>query len=205
MDQYSENEVKKALTDFHPQIVAVVRQAFAEWLAVQDFRAKNRFSPVLYTRTVANYIFDGIARYAKMAFDDHPDVRVINEAQTIKICFREVVIARFKKGDDSLLGRNIPTQAVLNFIDPEQPLPNLPPAAAKVEFIYVPDELGIGIGKMLVVARDNHRSIWSYELNPAVDGGAVVVPLLFDSGPDDEGGEGPLVAPKKKDSDTEIG
>ncbi len=204
MDQYSEAEVKDVLTDYHDRIVAVLRKAFDEWVETQNFRADRGFGPLLYPRTVANLIFDAIARYAKAEFQGIPGVRVIDEPQTIKVCFKEIVIARFKKGDDSSLGRNIETQAVLDFINPQRSLPNFPPEAAKVEFLYLPDELGVDVGKLLVVARDYNRPIWAYELNPSI-GGATVIRLPLGAPAEQDVGEPPLVVPKRRDDSEEIG
>jgi hypothetical protein len=177
-------------------------RAWEEWKAVSTFRAKRGFHRVLYPRTIANYVFDAIARYAIAEFDLDPKVRVIIEAQTIKLCFDEKVIGRFKKGDGDNLGQNHPTVAVLEFIDPQLTIPGLPAAADKVEFIWIGGDLGTTISKVLVVARDVNRRIWEYEIEDAGEGGGVV-PLPPPSAPDDGGSGSDLVSPKRKDDAAE--
>ncbi|WP_156953270.1 hypothetical protein [Afifella pfennigii] len=201
MDQYSEAEVRKALTPYHSRIRGAIVAGFAEWLAVAECRAMNGFPPILYPRTVTNYVFDAIARNARSILGSDSTVRVLDETQTVKFCFRDVVVGRFKKGDDDHLGQNIPTQAVLDFVDPQQSLPGFPPAAAKVEFVWATDELGTEIESMLVVARDRERLLWSYPIDDAAESGSsgiVVLPRPSRADHDE-----PLIKPKvasKKDA-----
>lgn len=201
MDQYSEAEVRKALTSYHSRIKGVIVAGFAEWLAVAECRTKKGFAPILYPRTITNYVFDAIARNARSVLGADPSVRVLDETQTVKFCFGDVVVGRFKKGDDDHLGQNIPTQAVLGFVDPQQSLPGFPPAAAKVEFVWAANDIGTEIESVLVVARDCERLLWSYEIDDAAEsGGSGVVVLPTPSGPDDDE---PLVKPRvasKKDA-----
>lgn len=194
MDQYSEAQVREALTPYHSRIKGAIVSGFAEWLAVAECRTKNGFAPILYPRTITNYVFDAIARNARSVLGLDPTVRVLDETQTVKFCFGNVVVGRFKKGDDDHLGQNIPTQAVLGFVDPQQSLPGFPPAAAKVEFVWAANDIGTEIESVLVVARDCERLLWSYEIDDAAESGGIgVVVLPTPSGPDDDE---PLVKPK---------
>ena len=192
-----EETVKATLTKYHPRIRSVVLRAWAEWVAVSECRSAKGFATVLYPRTVANYVFDAIARYALDEFDGDLLVRVIVEAQTVKFCFEEKVIGRFKKGDEANLGQNHPTQAALDYVDPQMTLPGLPPEADKIEFIWIGNDLGTEINKVLVVARDKDRLIWEYEIDDPAEGtGAIPIPAP--STPPD-GGDSPLVIPRRKD------
>lgn len=194
MDQFSEDEVRGALTPYHQRIKSAITGGFAEWLSVSDCRAAKGFAPVLYPRTVTNYVFDAIARNARSTFGADMSVRVIDETQTVKFCFGNLVIGRFKKGDDDHLGQNQPTQAVMAFVDAQQSLPGLPPEAAKVEFVWAPNDLGTAVQTVMVVARDGDSVLWSYEIDDAVESGMVVpfpVPVAPDDGP-------PLVTVKTK-------
>lgn len=192
MDQYSEADVRSALAPYHARIRAVILAGFAEWLAVSECRAGKGFSPVLYPRTISNYVFDAVARKARTEFAADPTVQVRDEPQTVKFCFGSVVIGRFKKADEDNLGQNIITQAVLDFTDPQLCIPGLPPAAAKVEFVWTIDELGTAIESVQVVARDRDRLLWSYEIDDAIESGDVIT-LLPGGEPD---GDEPLVRPK---------
>ena len=196
MPTLSKHEVQSTLGRFHPRIRRVVELAFAEWRAVVKFRSEEAFGPVMYPRTVANYVFDAIARHAIAEFGDDPSVNVKIEPQTIKLFFKGAVYARFKKGDENRLGQNIETQTVLAFIDQNETLPGLPPETVKVEFIWLANELQTRLEHVLVVARDKDTLLWDYELEPAgEDVGLVIpfpvqVPVVADA--EDEG----LVKPK---------
>ena len=127
MDQYSEASVKEALTPCNAKIKGVVIKGFAEWLAVSECRTTKGYAPILYPRTIASYVFDAIARNACSEFAGDSSVRVLDESPMVEFFFGNVVIGRFKKGDDDHLGQNTPTQAALDFVDAQQTLPSLPP------------------------------------------------------------------------------
>ncbi|MFP5472401.1 MAG: hypothetical protein ACLGJD_02080, partial [Gammaproteobacteria bacterium] len=115
------------------------------------------------------------------------------EPQTIKLIFKGKIIARFKKGDANKLGRNILTQSSLAFITADAILPGLPPEAAKVEFIWIPDELQMRLDRVLVVARDGDSMLWSYEIDRAA-GNVFEIPVPM--GPTDDDQDDLLVVPK---------
>jgi hypothetical protein len=62
------------------------------------------------------------------------------------------------------LGRNIETQAVLQFVDADEMLPGFPAATAKVEFMWLANEIFTRLERVLVVARDEDRLLWEYEI-----------------------------------------
>ncbi len=138
-------------------------EAWDEWWRVQAFRVNAKMPPLLYRRTIANYVFDAIARRAIPLFGKEPRVRVQIEPQTFKLHFRGVTL-RIKKGGEDGLGSNITTQAVLAFIDADATLPGLPPETAKVEIIWEPNEIWTQVERVLVVARDGDRLLWQYEI-----------------------------------------
>jgi hypothetical protein len=192
MDQFSEAEVTEALAPYHGRIMQAVVAGFKEWLVVADVRSKQGFSPILYPRTVTNYVFDAIARNARSMFGLDTTVRVFDESQTVKFCFNDKVIGRFKKGDEDNLGKNITTQAVLDFVGAQQVLPGLPPEAAKVEFLWAANDIGTYVERVMVVARDGDSLLWSYEIDVAADDTSVVH-LHAPDGPDSSS---PLIKPK---------
>lgn len=199
MEKYSEDEVRAALEPYHSKIRGAVVAGFAEWISIGECRVAKGYAPVLYPRTVSNYVFDAIVRNAMDAFSTDTTVRVIDQVQTAKFCFGNMAIARFKKGDDDNLGQNIQTQAVLEFVDAQQSFPGMPPAAAKIEFIWTPDILGTSVESVLVVARDGDHILWSYELEEEVAVSDVIT-FPAPSGPDLDP---PLVTPKVKPSETD--
>lgn len=196
MEKFSENEVRAALEPYHSKIRGAVVAGFTEWLSLGECRAAKGFGPVLYPRTVSNYVFDAIVRNAMDTFGSDPTVRVIDQVQTAKFCFGSTAVARFKKGDDDNLGQNIQTQAVLEYVDAQQSFPGMPPAAAKIEFIWTPDILGASVESVLVVARDGDHILWSYEIEEEV---AVSDVIAFPA-PNGPEVDTPLVTPKVKPS-----
>jgi hypothetical protein len=191
-------DVQAILEPFHPRIRKVVELAWAEFRTVVELRAANGIGPLLYSRTVANEVFDAIARYAIAEFISDPSVHIEIEAQTIKLFFKGGVCARFKKGDDNKLGQNIPTQASMNFEDVDVQLAWLPAETAKVEFIWLANSINTQLEEVLVVARDGDKLLWDYQIEESAKGTGTVIPFPESPTPpaptDDEDDE--LVKPK---------
>ncbi|SFB15916.1 hypothetical protein SAMN05421688_3303 [Poseidonocella pacifica] len=200
MTQPEEKRVRQTLEPYHLQLLDAVLRGYQEWREIRRFKIENGFGTALYPRTDANEIFDAVVRNAMALFADDPEVRIVQEPQTVKFCFSGQVLLRFKKGDEANLGRNLKTQAVLDFVSAQGTLPGLPPEAAKVEVLYSSSELGDAIESVLVVARDGDQLLWHYELSDIVDESSVV-PLLR-SAPDRFTDDEPLVKPRNPDQDT---
>ena len=196
MPHPTKEDVQASLTDYHRRIREVVSCAWAEWRAMAAYRADNGFRPFLYSRTVANLVFDAIARNAITEFASDPTVHVEIEPQTIKLFFKGSVFARFKKGDDNKLGQNIPTQAALAFEFVDGMLPGLPAETAKVEFIWLANDINTRLEHVLVVARDGDRLLWDYEIDDPVAGAGTVIPFPEPSTPPTPTGDDDLVKPK---------
>jgi hypothetical protein len=131
-------------------------------------------------------------------FADDASVHLRIEAQTIKFFFKGEVFARFKKGDDNGLGQNILTQAAMSFIDAERTLPGLPAETAKVEFVWMANDIFTSLERVLVVARDGDRLLWDYEIDAEETGAGTVVPFTPPprNPPPGPGGNERLVKPK---------
>lgn len=192
-------DVQETLDEFHSRIRRIVERAWAEWRAVAEFRTKSGYGPMMYSRTVANYMFDAIARNAVTEFISDPAVHISIEPQTIKLFFRSGVCARFKKGDDSKLGQNNPTQASLAFEEVDGMLPGFPPETAKVEFIWLANDINTRLEHVLVVARDGDQLLWDYEIEEGAAGAGAVTafpePPVPPTPPEDDN----LVTPKTPD------
>lgn len=170
----TKSEAQALLGPFHHLIAHIIHDAFDEWRATQALRRQAKFPPHLYDRTKANEVFDAIARRAIALFGAEDRVTVLSEAQTIKVIFGGQLLARFKKGGDDGLGRNIRTQAVMAFMDAEGVLPGLPPETAKVEFVWLPNDIWTEVEQILVVARDGDNRLWEYEIDRAKDAGILI-------------------------------
>jgi hypothetical protein len=189
-------QVQADLEDFHNRIRGVVELAWAEWRAIAGFRTDNGYAPFLYSRTVANIMFDAIARNAIAEFGSDSSVFIEIETQTIKLFFKGSVLARFKKGDDNKLGQNIPTQAALAFEYVDGQFGGLPPETAKVEFIWLANEINTQLEHVLVVARDGDKLLWDYEIGAVPAAGAgTILPFPPPPPPPPSGGDD-LITPK---------
>jgi len=156
----NQDEVKALLAKFETRLRSVVDGAWREW---QEFPLRGRF--IFQRRARAVIVFDFIARLAVAEFDGDPDVRVDVKKQTVHFLFRDQVFLRFKKGNEKGVGSNIATQAVLDFIDPQGVIPGLVPEIMKIEIVYTPDKIGVGLEEVAVVARGLQKRIWAYPLD----------------------------------------
>lgn len=163
-----QEDVRAILGDFERRLRAIVDRAWAEWMAC-EIRGR-----LIFPRTKSDIVFDMIARHAVAEFDGDPDIHVIAKHSTVKFLFRNTVLVRFKKGNGSGIGSNIVTQAVLDFVDPERNLFDLPDIL-KVEVCYQPDRLGTQVKEVAVVARDRNKRLWAYPLE--AERGADIIPL----------------------------
>lgn len=201
MTHFSEDDVRQHLAPYHGRIMDVVRQGHEEWVAVKRFMAASGFGSVLYPRTVANHVFDAVVRRALDEFGEDPDIRIVDETQTVKFCFGDIVLARFKKGDEDNLGRNHPTQAVLDFVSAQGVFPGIPPSAARVEILYAVSAVADEVEQVVIAARDGANLLWHYELDDGDAAGAVVpFPLPAQSSDDDTDDE-PIVVPRKREDE----
>jgi len=185
--------VQDVLEPFHGRIRSVVERAWAEWRSHAAWRLEAGLEPLLYSRTVSNYVFDAIARIAVAEFAGDTSVHLLIEAQTIKLFFKGGVCARFKKGDDNKLGQNHPTQAALAFEYADGQLPWFPEETAKVEFIWLANDINTRLEHVLVVARDGDTLLWDYEIE--ADASGVVIPFTPAPTPDAPD-DGALITPK---------
>ena len=188
----SKAEVQRALKEYEPRLWSIFERAWAEWRQVAALMNENELGPFLYSRTVANIVFDAIIRHAVAELGSDDGVHTKVEAQTMKFFFGGKVLARFKKCDVNGLGRSIPTLAALTFEDADGLFPDLPPETTKVEFLWVANEIGTQLEEVLVVARDGKKKIWEYSIVP--ESGAEVVSLPSSKSPDTDNDE--LVRPK---------
>jgi hypothetical protein len=191
--------VRKALTPYHSKIQRCVLDGFAEWRDTQNYRISNGYAPNLYSRTNSNDIFDAILRRAIPSLGAEGKIFVKTEAQTAKFIIAGVA-ARFKKAGEDGLGCNIRTQAAMAFMDAERTLPGLPPETAKIELIWEPNAIWTKVERILVVARDNDRLLWEYEIDANADGREIKppVPISPHGRPDDNLDASDLVKPKAK-------
>lgn len=207
MPTISESAAREVLGPFHSRIRSVVERAWGECQGVTKFRSASGYGPRLYRRTLSNEMFDAIARHAMSEFGSDENVYVRSEPQTLKLFFGSKLVARFKRGSHNKLGRNVLTQAVMDFIHPEGKLDGLPPEGGKVEFVWMLNDIQTALADVFVTARDGYRLVWNYAI-PAAAAGAEIVEFPTSPSPTPSDDMEDLVTPKlpaagKKKNDTE--
>ena len=199
MDQYSEHDVRQQLEPYHDRIRQVIERGHSEWVAVKQFMINSGYGSVRYPRTIANFVFDAVVRHAITEFGNDDNIRTIEEAQTVKFCFGDTVLMRFKKGDEDNLGQNLLTQAVIDFIFVQTNLPGLAPKAAKIEVLYSASDIDDSIERVVVAARDGDQLLWHYRLDKdgEADGAIPLIPSTTPRNEDTD--EMPIIVPRKRD------
>lgn len=159
-------EVEERLNPYMARIVRVILGAWADWMASgKSGRWKRR-------RSRANYIWEELACGAEAVFANDPSVRIFPRNQS---CWFHIdsLVFRFKKSDASGLTNNYPTQAALEYHDPQEDLPGIP-KVQRLEVTYVLNKLETAVQDILLVARDQGRVSWCSSLLRDDDGGNVV-------------------------------
>jgi hypothetical protein len=152
-----EDDVRKIITPIREaKIYRAFHQAWADW--TQD-RARYPRWP----RTRANMFFERLAIRLQEHFIDDPGFHFTFHDETVKIVVDQKLLARCKKADGHGLGHNIRTDANDLFCD--QASLSIVAPFNKVEIVYVVNNLGTEISKVLVQARDGETRLWAYEID----------------------------------------
>lgn len=162
---HTEDEVHTILAPYHDRILKAVIDGCSRWENFSTQRLVCGLARYRYKRTVACSLFEEITDVARNEFADDSSVKVVEESQTVKFCFDDKVIARFKKDGGNRLGVNILTKAIRDFNDPQASIPGVLPEVAKVDFVWKRNEIEGGIERVSVVARDGNSIVWAYDLN----------------------------------------
>ena len=165
-----QNEVQATIS---PERERKISRAFQG--AWTDFQAdKSKYG--IWARTRANMMFERLAVRLQEQFAEDSNVRFFFGEETVKITFDNLVVARCKKANDRGLGQNVLTQAVLTFCEAQQEIPGFS-GLQKIEILYIVNQLGSAIDRIVVQARDGDMRLWAYTLNNEAEGGAVIEPL----------------------------
>ena len=153
----SQETIEPILETYREPIVETVRAAWSDW----------RVSPYAGTwrckRSRANFVWEQIIQHAHIKFAGFGGLRIIEGQETFRFLVGDQVLFRFKKGDETGLTRNVPTQLALAFHDHEADLFNLP-SVHRVEVAYTLNRLETEIEDVIVVARDSDTVVWTYSL-----------------------------------------
>jgi hypothetical protein len=164
------DDVRQILEPREEAIGTIVLNAWDRWWNNSERLALS------FRRTRATLVHQYMMNLAVPAFDGDRGIRPIERHETIFFVADQKLIFRFKKGDDIGLSSNIETQFALAFNDPQQTLPELPDVA-RVDIAYVLNPFETLINRVLVVARDGDRVVWSYTIFPQPEAFTLPIPL----------------------------
>jgi hypothetical protein len=111
--------------------------------------------------TRAGLIWEYAVQYAIEGLGD--DVQIVSHHDTASLIFDGLVLVRIKKADTELKSRNYPTPLATLFHEPEADLFGFI-GYQRVEVVYVLDQFETKIDWVGIVARDNDRIAWHFEL-----------------------------------------
>jgi hypothetical protein len=151
------DDVEKVLKRIEPELYEIVKGAWQDWLESSEV-GRTRF-----TRTRANLVWDRMVDRAFEKFSQDPNIAYIIQFHTVKFIVGNHVLFRFKKGDLKGLSHNFQTQLALAFHDHNTLLFG---DFARVEVVYVLNELETQIKRVCVVARNNDTVLWVYDIMP---------------------------------------
>ena len=154
------DDVRPILRDFELRIRKVLEDSWTEdWLAIPE-----RLRALMDATTRANCVFSFARHRAIAEFSGDRDIKVQTHGRTVKFFFRDRALVRLKKANPkSGLASNIPTQATLQYIDPQLPLLELP-EIYHVDILYHEDSLVTRIQSIAATCRQGWQKLWSYEL-----------------------------------------
>jgi hypothetical protein len=173
------DDVRPILQAFELRLRKVLEAAWDEDWQSMPTRQKS----LLSKRSRASCMFDFAKHRAIREFTGDSEIQMIHKGQTVKFLFQNSVLARIKKANARGLGSNIETQAVLEFVDPQFKMFDLPPLH-HVEICYQEDNFATRISSISVTARQLYRRIWSYELQRPQT--ATITPIISATTVDDE-------------------
>jgi hypothetical protein len=160
----NQQTVKRILAAREPVVTDIVLDAWDQWW-------NNPERPMLFRRTRATLVHNYMMNLSGSGFAGDRGVYLVQKQESLFFVADQLLVFRFKKGDVIGLSSNIETQAALAFNDPQQMLPELPDLD-RVDIAYVLNPLETLVDRILVVARDSSRVVWSYSIYPRAAGAA---------------------------------
>jgi hypothetical protein len=169
-------EVRRLL---EPHESAITRFYLDAWSAL---RAMKGAPQPMYLRTRASLLHNFVMNTAIPGLAD-AGVHIIEKHETAFFVVDGRLLFRLKKGDERGITSNVDSQASLAFTDLEKPLSLLAdlPDVWRVDISYILNSLDTLIERIVVVARDVNRVLWSYSFYPDV--GAREIPQALPVAP----------------------
>lgn len=166
-----QDQVRRTLRGVEHVVAGIVIGGWDDWLgSPQSAIWDNR-------RCRANFVWAQMIHRARLEFDGHNSVYILDSHGTVSFIVEDRVLFRFKKGNEHGLSANYPTQLALAFHDHAQNLFGLP-NIQRVEVVYQLNMLETEVTDIVVVGRNGPDIAWTYSL---MDQGAEIVPLPLSS------------------------
>jgi hypothetical protein len=170
----SQSEVEVRLAPYVPGMQQVVLKAWMDWMA------SGHNGIWTCKRSRAAYVWEQMVLEAKRQFAGDRKVSILRKNESFLFLMDELVF-RFKKSDPYGYTSNVPTQAALDYHDPQEDLPGVP-SVQRLEITYVLNKLETAVQDILLVARDQDRVLWRSSILRD-DDGAHVVPITVSRPP----------------------
>ncbi|QHG87947.1 hypothetical protein ACCQ13_14750 [Xanthomonas sp. NCPPB 1638] len=163
-----QSRVEALLSPYLTSLRDIVLGAWTDWM-------DSGYSGVWRCkRTRAGFIWEQMTCRAHVEFSFDLHVRIHRQNESFLFVLGDELLFRFKRSDERGYTRNYPTQAAIEFHDPEQPtLPGLD-SLSRVEVSYVLNEAETSVEDILVVARNGNRVAWKYSVLDRLDSSQVV-------------------------------
>lgn len=153
----AKDKIEQVLKRLEQELYGIVRGAWQDWVQVSQLKTTK------FSRTRANWVWDRMIYRACEAFSQVLGIRCVERFNSASFIVDNDVLFRFKKGDFRGLSHNVPTQLALAFHDHSIPLFD-DIDFARVEVVYVLNQLETQIERVCVVGRDRLTVIWAYDI-----------------------------------------
>lgn len=142
---------------------ALYRAAIGGW---EDYKASTEFGRWKRKATRAHIVWERMIDRALYDLDEKEGVQVLEENDTVSFVFDEQIFVRFKKGNSNKISNNYPTKLALAYHKHNRDLFGFE-GVQRAEIVYVLNERETEVEGVYVVARNNKKVIWDFELESA--------------------------------------
>jgi hypothetical protein len=124
---------------------------------------------------------NAVAKLLELIADD-PGVVTVSHYDTVSFIYEDAILVRLKKADYALQTSNYPTEMADLFDDHDRDLFGFS-GLQRVEAVYVPNRFDTEISWVGIVARENKRLLWKFELTESVAASVVPFPTQAQPSP----------------------
>lgn len=186
MPSITANQAELELRTLFADFISIVQSAWTDWMG------GGYAHQMQHKRVRAGCVWNQLISNAKRTFEGRQNVRVETLRNWDGVLINNRVFVRMKKGDYRLLSRNYPTQAALDFHDPQKDLFD---GIIRLELLYVLNKLETAVERIVLVQRHRSQIAWSIDLLDQADGTNQNVLPLAPIQPVD-GAAGRMIKPK---------